>query len=448
MKKFNSKKNTTLKALLSTLSISGGILFCSAAHAAAVAHVTNGNDSGSGSLRDALNSGASKIVIDRNVKDILTTGGLYYDGTAPLSIIGSGQTIDGTTHEENILTISAGADLSIRSLSIDGGGGYSVNNQGGGKGIYVVVPIDQTGTVSLNLYDVSVSGVGRHGIHVSDCDLATCGAGGGGGGDGSPASINAKLQNVSVSDVGYGAFDSDGVRIDDRGDGDIVFSAVGSTFTDVGADGVELDEGDAGDVIIRVKNSTFTLNGGYCAPIDISGFPETEDETSDAPGHIPTADDSCVEWDATEYVLDLDDGFDIDEAGAGSLIGSVKNNEISSNLDEGLDFDEEGDDGIALAITRLNAINNGDEGVKLSEAGDGNIVAKLDAVTTTGNGDDGIQIEEEDDGDMTAAVKRTVAHSNKSGKYGLNVTQDGEGSGTLKVRKSDIDSISTNVTEL
>jgi hypothetical protein len=30
-----------------------------------------------------------------------------------------------------------------------------------------------------------VSDVGKHGVHVSDCDLAVCGAG---GGDGSPAS--------------------------------------------------------------------------------------------------------------------------------------------------------------------------------------------------------------------------------------------------------------------
>lgn len=435
--------------LLRASVITGGIIFsCSFAYAGSTMNVTNGYDSGQGSLREALNSGASTIVIDASVTNIVTYSSLQYNGVSDLKIVGSGQTVDGSGHDENLLEITKGANLTVKNLSLSGSGDYSVFNQGGGKGIYVSVPKDRTGNVSLKLTDVSVSGVGRHGVHVSDCDLAVCGSGGGGAGDGSVASVSVTLKNVNVSNCGYGGFDSDGVRVDDRGEGDIFFRAVNSNFIDIGADGVELDEGDEGDVLVSVSNSTFMSNGGYCAPIDISGFPESETVLEEGPGHEPTADDSCVEWDETEYVLDLDDGFDIDEAASGSLSGSIVNIEISSNLDEGLDFDEEGADGIDIDIVNITANDNGDEGIKLSELDAGDVVANLRAVTTIGNGDDGIQIEEEDDGDMTATVISTTSYDNKSSKAGLNVSQDGDGSGTLKVRGSDISSIDSNVTEI
>ncbi len=63
------------------------------------------------------------------------------------------------------------------------------------------------------------------------------------GGDGSPASIKVKLNNVHINQVGFGRADADGLRVDDRGEGDIYFTALNSKFTNVGAVGVELDEG-------------------------------------------------------------------------------------------------------------------------------------------------------------------------------------------------------------
>lgn len=279
-----------------------------------------------------------------------------------------------------------------------------------------------------------MSNVGDHGVHVSDCDLEVCDSGGGGSGDGSPASIDARLVNVTIDDVGYGGFDADGFRIDDRGDGDIRFEAVDSTFINVGADGFELDEGDDGDVIVEVRNSVSGSNGGYCAPID--------------PAVTPYADPTCVEDDDGELVLDLDDGFDIDEAGNGSLLGSIRNIWISYNLDEGLDFDEEGADGIDVVLVGIEAWGNGDEGIKLSEEDDGDVTAKLRSVTATENGDDGMQIEEEGEGNLEVTVNGSVSFDNKPGKAGLKVEESDAGDGTLKVRGSDLGDIDTNVVEI
>ncbi len=422
----------------STAAVLCSIIFAPAAiMAAPPAKVTNGADGGPGSLRDALKSGATSVVIHPSVSTIMVDGTLYYNGAEPLKIVGSGATVEGYG-DYTLLEITQGANLTISNLNFDGGGGFDVENQGGGKGIFVDVPEERVGTVRLKLTNVTVSGVGYHGVHVSDCTLEdACGSGGGGGGDGSPASVHAILKNVTIENVGYGAFDADGVRVDDRGDGDIIFQAIGSSFLGVGADGVELDEGDDGSVIIAVRNSTFELNGGYCDPID--------------PVSPPYADPKCVEDDDGELVLDLDDGFDIDEAGEGSLLGSVKNTIVTENLDEGLDFDEEGEGDINIDLVDIEASSNGDEGIKVSEEDDGDVLAHLRAVTAVDNGDDGIQIEQENGGEIHVTVNGAVARDNKASKYDLKVEQaedDGEG-GTLKVRGSDIDKIKAkNVAEI
>lgn len=53
-----------INIFLTSILIAGGIaLATSTAHAGAPAIVTNGNDSGPGSLRAALSSGANKVII-------------------------------------------------------------------------------------------------------------------------------------------------------------------------------------------------------------------------------------------------------------------------------------------------------------------------------------------------------------------------------------------------
>ena len=60
------------------------------------------------------------------------------------------------------------------------------------------------------------------------------GGGGGGAGGGSNASILVEFDDVTIDDVGYGKFDADGLRVEERGPGSINASITGSTFRGVG----------------------------------------------------------------------------------------------------------------------------------------------------------------------------------------------------------------------
>lgn len=166
--------------------------------------VTNGDDDGEGSLRAALLASGSTTLIkfDQSVADITIRDTLVYSGEGPLTIQGSGQTIV-ADDDFTLLSATEGAALSISKVSFRGIGGFSASSQGSGKGIFVNVPEDRSGTVHLELDDVSVSDVAYHGIHVSDCDIENgCGNGSGGIGNGSPASIDVSVKRVTVSGVG------------------------------------------------------------------------------------------------------------------------------------------------------------------------------------------------------------------------------------------------------
>lgn len=362
--------------LASSLLVS--LLVPALAFTAPSANVTNGNNDGAGSLRAALASGATKIFINPSVSTIVVTETLEYTGTAPLSISGTGQTIDGSGLTDNsapIFEVTDGADLSISKLTFDAGGGnasgpYSRENQGGGKGIFVDVPFERTGVVSLDLTNVTVVGTGNHGVHVSDCTLGDdCGGGSGGGGNGSTASIDVRLVDVVIIDNGNGKQDADGFRVDDRGDGSITFFATNSAFIDNGADGIELDEGNNGDVVFHVSNTILDFNGEYCLIGDFVAGDDCDDDGDP----------------------DVDDAFDVDEAGDGSVIGRVVSLTVINNFDEGLDFDEEGPGGFDLDVVNVYAENNADESVKASEEDDGNTVVRLRNVTTDGD----LEFEEE-----------------------------------------------------
>ena len=367
------------------------------ATAAPPAMVTNGDNDGPGSLRYALASGASKVVLKANVGTIYVTETLEYTGDAPLQLVGSGQTIDGSGMADNttpVFAVTAGADVSMSNLAIDAGGTqngmpYSRLNQGGGKGLFIDVPDTRTGVVSVNLRDVTVIGTGNHGIHISDCSLGDdCGGGSGGGGQGSPASVSVYLTGVHITNSGNGKQDADGLRVDDRGDGDIVFKATNSVFADVGADGVELDEGNNGSVYVDVRNTTFYFNGEYCND-----------------GTDPAEDEPCFdEFDDGEVIRDVDDGFDIDEAGPGSLSGRIVNVNVIDNFDEGLDFDEEDEGSTDLVFININSSGNEDEGIKVSEEDDGDNIATLRNVTTDGD----LEFEEDNSGIADISVVGSV----------------------------------------
>ncbi len=431
--------------------------------------VTNGNDMGEGSLRAALESGAREIVIDDAVSDIMITMPLEYADERPLAIYGTGQTIK-TMDDFTLLEISNGASATISSLTFEGPGGFNINSQSEadapGKGIFVDVRDNQNGRVQLALRDVTVKGVANHGVHISDCDLADdCGGGGGGAGGGSSAGIGVEFINVTIEDVGNGKFDADGLRVDERANGNIIFVAHDSTFVGVGADGVELDEGQNGDVTVTVTNSTFDANGLYCDPSvleeELAGFLEGQadeaefDEADeileeDLKGPVDgSSDDSCFEYEvdlydsgfveAYEYGIDVDDGFDIDEAGNGDLRARVFNTSISDNFDEGLDFDEEDNGLIKLVSANSNADENVDDGFKLSEEDSGLVEVVFVDVSAESNGGKGFVFEEANQGNLDAMVDDSSTSGNDGGDVGIEAVQEDQGSGTLTLTNTDVD---------
>ena len=446
-------------------------------HAAGMAFVTNGHDAGPGSLRHAIEeSGKHRIRVVNHVSTINLTKTLNYAGVSPLIIEGSGQMVTAAGNF-TLLAATQGADLMVSNLHFKGPGGYSIKERGdtgqsAGKGIFVDVRDDQTGIVKLVLKHVSVSGVANHGIHVSDCSLADdCGSGSGGGGNGSAASIKVLLKGVKVDDVGNGKFDADGLRVDERGDGDIHATIIKSSFTRVGADGVELDEGNNGSVNAITRLSYFGDNGNYCNPDILKAFLPNPDEdefdqgdmvTEDMiPGDIVgSPDDSCFEREvdiydpdpvtgieyveAYEFGIDLDDGFDIDEAGEGSLNLIMARSIITGNRDEGADLDEEDAGDIFAAYHANRASGNTDDAYKHSETGSGDVTAYVLYSSATDNGGKGFSFEEEVDkegegGDLAVTVLASQTANNDDGdEAGIEVVEEGVGSCNLKVSFSDI----------
>jgi len=396
------------------LAIASTILVPAMSLAAPSFTVTSNQDSGPGTLREALENGETKILIDSSVTQIQLLSTLVYYSEAALSIIGNGTVISGDNGSEPLLTIANGADTSLKGLELAGPGGYSIENQGGGKGLFIDVPESRTGTVSVSLTDFIARDTGNHGVHVSDCTTGdNCGAGQGGDGDGSPASIFLKLKNVEINNAGIGKQDADGIRVDDRGAGDITMSASGIVAINVGGDGIELDEGDEGSVIINVRNGYFEDNGWYCSA----------DFVADPIALDPTCND--------DGDPDVDDAFDIDEAGPGGIEGIVSSTVLINNYDEGLDFDSEGtgpDNFVDLEFVDIFARDNDDEAIKVSEEEDGSVIVSLRSIDIGGD----VEVEEEDAGDFEVSVNSALIGDD------LKLSEKGEGDVEVTVNNSEI----------
>ena len=447
---------------LSRLPLAAALLLSASPLAADLYRVTSGADAGDGSLRAALLAAASgdvpaTILID-TPDEIALSSGLVYGGTAPLAIHGGGARLV-LSANETVLSVSQGADLTVTGLEIAGPGGFSIAARGdltgpAGKGIFVDLREDQEGTVLLSLTDVILRDVAGHGVHVSDCSLAdACGGGSGGAGEGSAAGIRVVMERVTVAGVGQGRFDADGLRVDERGPGSVEWLARDVTFTGTGADGVELDEGQAGDVIVTTVNARFAGNGDYCDPVLLAGFLPAEaegefDAGAMAEADIPAAitgspDDGCFEREvdlyddgsveAYEFAIDTDDGFDVDEAGEGSIMASMIATRIDGNFDEGLDFDEEDGGDILLVLQGFDGAGNTDDAVKMSEAGDGSVLGTVIGARASDNGGVGLVFEEEDGGDVLVQMAQVATSANDGGELGVEIVQEDEGTGRVSL---------------
>lgn len=425
--------------------------------------VTSSEDSGEGTLRAALeeaskSEGLTQVLIATD-GDIEVKSTLDYAGTAPLAIHGKGQTVK-TAVDTTLLSISQGADLTVTELSLAGPGKFNIENQGKtGMGIFVDVRDDQTGTVSFILDDVEISGFADYGVLISDCDIVeNCGAGRGGQGNGSPASILVRLNDVKIDDAGNGHFDADGLRVDERGPGDIFFYAKDSEFTRAGADGIELDEGQEGGVFATAVDSRFDDNGNYCdgkilesfLPQDADGeFEDGEFKEEDVPANVTgSPDDSCFEREVELYdsgsvkeyeiSIDFDDGFDIDEAGPGDLWALIVDTSVKGNHDEGLDFGEEGEGSLKLGIWNVDAKENTDDALKMVESEEGDLSALLAKLISKDNGGYGAAFKQIDEGTLNITVDQSRTSGNDDGEEsGLKVQQLGTGEATLRIIASE-----------
>ena len=401
----------------------------------AVVRVTSDADDGDGSLRDAVeaaNGDASikQIIFGRDLTiDLMAP--VVYTGDQDLTLRGNNTTVSGASATQDLtwnsgLFVSASAaDLTIIRIDfVD-----SFNN-----GVAVLIPESATGTVGVTLDRVSIERATFHGLYVDgqvtadyntdDEPHAACL-------DPHPYDSSAGIRLVvnRSAIVGNGRLpagyddstatgcprDFDGVRVDDGGTGGVDASVTHTVVTGNLADGIEYDERDAGHVTSFVAFSTISANGE-------SG------ETSDG-------------------LEDLDDGFDIDEAGDGNLVATFYRVDVEDNRDEGLDLDEEGNGDATLVVTRVNANRNEDQGVKIDESNDGSLTARIYRSTVSDSlSQDGIEFTEEDDGDLDGMIWRTTVTGNDDA--GVKGEQQPNGTGKLRIVDSDLSDNNDGATDV
>lgn len=358
--------------------------------AGSAARVTSELDGGAGSLREAVmaaNADPSITVIRlaNGVGTISLSSPLVYSGAQPLRIDGAGAVVDASGCDCDAFVADGGGDLVLRRLTI---------RDAGRSGVVVRVPGSASGTIQVRLHEVTLQGNGLFGLHVDDQTV------------GSPAGVRLELQDTRVLANGFrpGFEDFDGVRVDEGGDGGIELVAQRVTASDNAADGLELDERGPGHVLAHVRRSGFDGNGAQ---------PQTDPADPD-----------------------LEDGFDIDEADAGSIDARFVQVTANGNYDEGIDLDEEGTGDILLAMSRVDASTNRDENLKLTEDEDelagGSIRFQLENVTAAGSLDDGIQLEEFGPGDLEGRIVRSLVADN--GDDGIDLEQADAGGGTVRLQ--------------
>lgn len=378
------------------------------------------------SLRTAIETANYDSRIDKIVfaKDafIALSAPIIYTGSQPLKLVGKGAIIDGfnagsftldddltAVTEDGTLIFNTAADITIRNLTVA---------NSATRGVVVNIPQSAEGEdIRIKLRRVNIIDSALFGLHIDDnTDEFDDGS------QGSQIGVDLKISHSNFIGNGTGAIDFDGVRVDERGEGDINALITHTRIDGNGGDGIELDEAGYGDVEATMINVSINNNGFYNQE-------------------------------------DLDDGFDIDEADDGDIDVKLIRVSANHNMDEGLDFDEAGDGDLELKLRHVDASNNRDEGIKADEEDAGDIDIKFNQVDAIENGDDGVQLTELGEGEIEGSLKKVNAIDNS--KYGIKaeqwVVEDEpapiETAGELKTRKTTLSGngkgdeiISNNVT--
>ena len=362
--------------------------------AARTAPVSNANDSGPGSFRDAVNRANAEPSITRIA---FTPAGLVialhqtvlFTGAQALVIEGHGGTLDGAG--------LGPASAAFRSI---GGGDLTISRlvvrNATAEGIDVQVPAGAAGTVYVTLSRVEILDNLGHGVLINDQEDSSTTDGVQPNPNGSAASVMVSVTNSRFVGNGYSVSDRDGLRVNEGGEGDLALVVKQTVASDNAADGIEVDERGAGDVLVDVRTLQVVRNGKF--------DPD-----------------------------DLDDGFDIDEYDDGSVLGLIVSSIASDNYEEGLDFNENNAGDLRVNLVRVEASGNREEGVDYEEdddfAGGGDLVTVMSQVVANGNGADGgdagLKIREKGAGNLDALLTRIDASENVIG--GVSVREDAAG---------------------
>jgi len=311
---------------------------------------------------------------------------VIYTGPQALHIEGANAVIDAQDGDFSVFASTGGGSLVVRGLTFQNSATY---------GLFVEVPSSATDDLWVGLNRVTVLDTGLHGVYIKDCDEKDGSEPGLCEEDdsGSSASIFLEGSFCRVEGGGTGELDFDGIRVDERGEGEIIASFHSCHVDGNGGDGLELDEAQEGDVVLKLVRSTFDENGFF-------------------------------------NEADLDDGVDIDEAGEGGIDVVAIRTEIARNKDEGLDLDEAGAGDVRARLTRLEATGNTDENVKIDEEDEGDLKLEMKASSVRASADqEGMQLEEIGPGDLKAKVTRSEFVDNED--VGIKAVQEDGGEGRL-----------------
>ena len=364
-------------------------------------NVTNDDDDGKGSFRWAVgeanaNPGIRAIRFRGRTGTIHLASTVTYTGAQALTIEGKRAVIDGAGAGGVAFLATGGASLTIEDLTVQ---------NAPAEGIALEVPAAATGTIKVKLSHVIIKDNKGHGVLINDQVQPETQDGVQPNAEGSAASLDVEVAFSSFSNNGYSVSDRDGLRVNEGGEGNLTFASRWTTSEDNAADGIELDERGNGDVTIDVSDTDILRNGKF--------DPE-----------------------------DLDDGFDIDEYDAGSILGTVVRSAAVDNFEEGLDFNENNAGDLRVDLTLVVASGNREEGIDYEEdddfAGGGDLVTTMTGVVANGNGvddgDAGLKIREKGLGSLTANVTGVDASNNF--RSGIFVREDADGSLTSAIAKA------------
>lgn len=327
-------------------------------------------------LRANTDPSVAAIRFDGGLAPIRLLQPITYSGTQALVIHGEDTRLDGSALAagESALVADGGGNLTIRELTVTGAPG---------NGITIKVPELATGVFTVRLRQVVIRRNGLHGVLINDqADYFTDPSSVSDAG--SAASLLVEVSDSRFEENGFDLIDSDGLRVNEGGEGSLEADIRDTRFTNNGADGLELDERAAGDANFALRHTVLVGNGSF---------------TSD----------------------DFDDGIDVDEGGEGDLIGRFDHVAANRNFEQGVDLNENDIGDLRVFMADVTAVQNSEEGIEFEEdddvAGGGDIEAELRRVTTRRNGgaggDAGLKLREKGDGNLAARLVHAVSLDNR-----------------------------------